>query len=275
MIDRWHGYSWRTRLGRSSSRPDERQRPLGLSRRVPWTIDCSRSSAFRSPWSSSQARTWPSSLETCCATAGRQASPHRSASARASSAGRSRPRSASRRFSPRRRPRSWRSSSPARPTSSTSGSRRSAVPMTARTSRAASERSSLPWHRAWLQGLLSALLNPKLGVFFVTLLPQFISPGDPPAMRSLQLAVVFDLIGLAWLLTYSAMLSAIGAGFRRQGPRRFIRWLTGTILVGLGDPRRARANLSSLRAHIRRSRAHARGRRGCRSRPYSNSSPKS
>jgi threonine/homoserine/homoserine lactone efflux protein len=98
----------------------------------------------------------------------------------------------------------------------------------------ASERASLPWHRAWVQGLLSALLNPKLGVFFLTLLPQFISPGDPPATRSLQLAVVFDLIGLAWLLTYSAMLSALGAGFRRPGPRRFIRWLTGTILVGLG-----------------------------------------
>jgi threonine/homoserine/homoserine lactone efflux protein len=63
--------------------------------------------------------------------------------------------------------------------------------------------SQLPWHRAWLQGLLSALLNPKLGVFFLTLLPQFIKPGDPPTLRALQLAVVFDVIGLIWLLTYS------------------------------------------------------------------------
>jgi threonine/homoserine/homoserine lactone efflux protein len=92
----------------------------------------------------------------------------------------------------------------------------------------------IPWHRAWLQGLLSALLNPKLGVFFLTLLPQFISPGDSPAERSLQLAVVFDLIGLAWLLLYSAMLGALRTGLMRPGPQRFIRWLTGTILVGLG-----------------------------------------
>jgi threonine/homoserine/homoserine lactone efflux protein len=35
----------------------------------------------------------------------------------------------------------------------------------------AGERSALQWHRAWLQGLLSAMLNPKLGVFFLTLLP--------------------------------------------------------------------------------------------------------
>ena len=88
--------------------------------------------------------------------------------------------------------------------------------------------------QAWLQGLLSALLNPKLGVFFLTLLPQFIAPGEPAALRALQLAVVFDLIGLAWLLLYSAMLAAIGGALGRSGPRRFIRWVSGTVLVALG-----------------------------------------
>lgn len=94
--------------------------------------------------------------------------------------------------------------------------------------------SGLPWRRAWLQGLVSALLNPKLGVFFLTLLPQFIAPGDPPGVRAMQLAVVFDLIGLVWLLAYSAMLGAVGAVLGRPGPRRLMRWVAGTILVGLG-----------------------------------------
>jgi threonine/homoserine/homoserine lactone efflux protein len=97
-----------------------------------------------------------------------------------------------------------------------------------------SDRARLAWHRAWLQGLLSALLNPKLGVFFLTLLPQFIAPGDSPAGQALLLAVAFDLIGLAWLVTYSAMLGAVGEVLNRPGPRRLMRWLTGTILVGLG-----------------------------------------
>jgi threonine/homoserine/homoserine lactone efflux protein len=96
------------------------------------------------------------------------------------------------------------------------------------------DRARLAWHRAWLQGLLSALLNPKLGVFFLTLLPQFIAPGDSPAGQALRLAVAFDLIGLAWLVTYSAMLGAVGEVLNRPGPRRLMRWLTGTILVGLG-----------------------------------------
>ena len=83
-------------------------------------------------------------------------------------------------------------------------------------------------------GPLSSLLNPKLGVFFLTLLPQFVAPGDPPTMRIIQLALLFDLIGLVWLLTYSTMLGAIGAVLSRPGPRRAMRWMTGTILVGLG-----------------------------------------
>jgi threonine/homoserine/homoserine lactone efflux protein len=95
-------------------------------------------------------------------------------------------------------------------------------------------RAGLPRHRAFLQGLLSALLNPKLGVFFLTLLPQFIAPGDPVTVRVLQLALLFDFIGITWLLTYSTLLGAIGDALGRPGPRRVMRWLSGTILVGLG-----------------------------------------
>jgi len=94
-------------------------------------------------------------------------------------------------------------------------------------------RTSLPAGQAYLQGLVSALLNPKLGVFFLTLLPQFIVPGQPPAAQALRLAVIFDLIGLAWLFAYSAMLGALGRALG-DTPRRFIRWVSGTVLVALG-----------------------------------------
>lgn len=94
-------------------------------------------------------------------------------------------------------------------------------------------RATLPTRQAYLQGLLSALLNPKLGVFFLTLLPQFIVPSQPAAAQALRLAVIFDLIGLAWLLAYSAMLGALGQALG-ETPRRVIRWVSGTVLVGLG-----------------------------------------
>ncbi len=92
----------------------------------------------------------------------------------------------------------------------------------------------LPARRAWLQGVLSAVLNPKLGLFFLTLLPQFIDPGDRPTLRALQLALLFDVIGLAWLMTYTVLLGVAGAALHRPGPQRAVRWLTGTILIGLG-----------------------------------------
>lgn len=92
----------------------------------------------------------------------------------------------------------------------------------------------LPVRHAYAQGLVSSLLNPKLGVFFLTLLPQFIAPGEESAIRALQLAVVFDLIGIAWLLAYSAMLAALGEAFGGGTPQRVIRWVSGTVLVGLG-----------------------------------------
>ncbi|HEU0236169.1 MAG TPA: LysE family translocator [Candidatus Limnocylindrales bacterium] len=88
--------------------------------------------------------------------------------------------------------------------------------------------------RSLVQGLLSAMLNPKLGVFFVTLLPQFVTPGTDAFVRSLALAGIFDLIGIVWLVTYATLLGALGAWLDRPGPRRAIRWATGTLLVGLG-----------------------------------------
>jgi threonine/homoserine/homoserine lactone efflux protein len=97
-----------------------------------------------------------------------------------------------------------------------------------------SDRASLPLDRAFLQGLISAALNPKLGVFFITLLPQFIGPGDPPAARALQLALVFEVIGLAWLILYTLLLGALGSVLQRPGAQKLIRRVTGTILVALG-----------------------------------------
>ena len=96
------------------------------------------------------------------------------------------------------------------------------------------DRPGLAAKRAYSQGLVSSLLNPKLGVFFLTLLPQFIAPGEASAARALQLAVVFDLIGIAWLLTYSALLAALGDALGRGTPQRVIRMASGTVLVALG-----------------------------------------
>jgi threonine/homoserine/homoserine lactone efflux protein len=84
------------------------------------------------------------------------------------------------------------------------------------------------------QGLASNLLNPKIAVFYLTLLPQFIRPGDSVLARSLLLAAIHMTIGLVWLFVYAYFLGWIGNALRRATVRRALEGATGVALVGLG-----------------------------------------
>jgi threonine/homoserine/homoserine lactone efflux protein len=83
------------------------------------------------------------------------------------------------------------------------------------------------------QGFLSAALNPKLGVFFLTLLPQFVHPGDSP-FRSLALVGLFAVIGVTWLLIVTAVVGSLGGVMARSGVRLALQRVTGVLLVALG-----------------------------------------
>jgi threonine/homoserine/homoserine lactone efflux protein len=88
--------------------------------------------------------------------------------------------------------------------------------------------------RAFVQGFLSNLLNPKVAIFYLTLLPQFVRPGDRVLARSLLLAGVHVVIGLVWLVTYAYSLGRLSAALRRPGVRRSLEGVTGTLLIAIG-----------------------------------------
>lgn len=81
------------------------------------------------------------------------------------------------------------------------------------------------------QGLVTNLLNPKLAVFFTTLLPQFISEGDPVFAKSMLLAGVFVAIGMTWLVVYAY---AVGTVARSRRFRRVVEAISGVVLIALG-----------------------------------------
>jgi threonine/homoserine/homoserine lactone efflux protein len=81
------------------------------------------------------------------------------------------------------------------------------------------------------QGLVTNLLNPKLAVFFTTLLPQFISENDPPVAKAILLAAVFVSIGLTWLVTYTHLIAYVA---RSRAFRRAMEAVSGVVLVALG-----------------------------------------
>jgi threonine/homoserine/homoserine lactone efflux protein len=88
--------------------------------------------------------------------------------------------------------------------------------------------------RAARQGLATNLLNPKVGVFYVALLPQFIPPHDNPLAVGLLLAGEHGLITVAWFAVLIVLASALGRWLRRPATVRAIDAVTGTALLGFG-----------------------------------------
>ena len=91
-----------------------------------------------------------------------------------------------------------------------------------------------PSHAVFRQGFLSAISNPKLGVFFVTFLPQFVLPGQAVLPRLLELGVTFAAIGWTWMNAYGLFVTRLRDLINAPGVRRWMQRVTGVVLLGFG-----------------------------------------
>ena len=90
--------------------------------------------------------------------------------------------------------------------------------------------------RAFAQGIVVNVLNPKTALFFLAFLPQFVDADAPhPALQIAFLGLLFAALGM---VTDSLWALAAGtAGGMLHRSRRFVRtqrYVTGTVYVGLG-----------------------------------------
>lgn len=88
--------------------------------------------------------------------------------------------------------------------------------------------------RGWLTGAGTNLLNPKVGVFYIATIPQFIPAGTSPLLMGVLLAGVHCLFSMAW---FTLLILATGFASRWLKNARSIRVIdriTGTVLVGFG-----------------------------------------
>lgn len=96
--------------------------------------------------------------------------------------------------------------------------------------RAGAAGGGVTWFR---QGLLSNLLNPKIALLFLTLLPQFVGAHEGRAAATAELALALLALEVVWWAMFSVAVGAVTSALSRSRVRRTIEGLAGTLLVGL------------------------------------------
>ena len=86
----------------------------------------------------------------------------------------------------------------------------------------------------WRQGLFTNLLNPKVGAFYLAILPQFIPPDAPHVTWGLALAGVHDLEGIIWLGMVLMLARSLRTWLERPRVVRGIDAVVGTVIAAFG-----------------------------------------
>ncbi|MCU7723204.1 LysE family translocator [Actinoplanes sp. KI2] len=84
------------------------------------------------------------------------------------------------------------------------------------------------------RGLCTSLLNPKVGAFYLAVLPQFVPHGSSPLLVGVLLALVHDLEGLLWFSGIIVGAGALRRYLTRRSVRRAVDGGTGAVLLGFG-----------------------------------------
>lgn len=88
--------------------------------------------------------------------------------------------------------------------------------------------------RAFIEGLLTNILNPKVAVFYLSFLPQFINPDDGVMARSFLLAGIHQVAGAMWLGTIVVFVTRIQGVLTRTSIRRKLEAATSVVLIAFG-----------------------------------------
>ncbi|TYT74232.1 LysE family translocator [Desulfobotulus mexicanus] len=89
-------------------------------------------------------------------------------------------------------------------------------------------------YKAFQEGFISNVLNPKTAVFYLAFLPQFIQAGDSVLLKSFFLAGLHFIMALIWLCMVAHGLHRIRHCLKKPAFTRWMEGISGGILVGFG-----------------------------------------
>lgn len=87
---------------------------------------------------------------------------------------------------------------------------------------------------AFKQGLFSNVLNPKVAMFFLTFLPQFIKTGENATQQLITMGVIYTLLSITWFFIYVFFINYLREWLMSAKVQRTMDKATGLVLIGFG-----------------------------------------
>ena len=96
----------------------------------------------------------------------------------------------------------------------------------------ATEKRQISLRRAYLEGLLTNALNPKVSMFYLAAFPQFITVGQTEVWQSMSLVVVHSGIAACWFGAMVLAFDRLAHVTRSGAAKRWLKGVTGVVFVG-------------------------------------------
>lgn len=88
--------------------------------------------------------------------------------------------------------------------------------------------------KAYVEGLLTNAVNPKVSMFYLAAFPQFISPGETTAATSFLLVFIHSMINAIWFGAMVLLMSRLTSIARGGSFQRWLKGITGVVFIGFG-----------------------------------------
>ncbi|WP_257061888.1 LysE family translocator [Bacillus sp. PK9-021] len=87
---------------------------------------------------------------------------------------------------------------------------------------------------AFRQGLVSNVLNPKVAVFFLTFLPQFVQNDHNVTLQLLLMGITYTILAITWFFVFVFFINYLRKWLTTPSVQRFMDKATGVVLIGFG-----------------------------------------
>ncbi|MGN7481791.1 LysE family translocator [Priestia megaterium] len=87
---------------------------------------------------------------------------------------------------------------------------------------------------AFRQGLVSNVLNPKVAVFFLTFLPQFVQNDQNVTLQLLLMGITYTILAITWFFVFVFFINYLRKWLTTPSVQRFMDKATGVVLIGFG-----------------------------------------